>query len=962
MSNDLIELIKAIPFFLALQLILLITTRLFKLRKTERVIVSASFIIRALFVFIMASVGFDPWINDTVKYDKYALLIAQGNTNFDASLSVISHVFIGGVIYNFFGHSIALWAMLNAFISALTVIILIKVVDILYGSSESKVSSFIYAISPSYVLLSALIQRETEIIFFIVLSIFYFIKYLDESKTKYLLIYISFIIIGGLFRPLNAPLFLAIAFPFILSQIYNSRLIQKSNVMKPFFLLFVLVVVPASIVGALFLSPLSDTIQHKLTEEALLGEAEYRIAGQSVYLQDIKYTSIWSIFYYMPIKFIYFTFGPFIWMARNISTFFAALEGLANFVFIILSWRGIKYLKLKNKSIAYFLLMFAFGSLSAYGVIDSNFGTALRHRISFTFIFVILAGYSLARSKGIFYLFSDIFNLRRQGVTRVLTLLFISSVLLFLPKSALAVEKDINKLPYEDDSVRIWSVNSLEKISSHYSISGTKSEFKDSIKINAAKNEYESFQVIITNKDDKALEINNIDVSDLKSSSKNSSLISKKNVEVFYVGYVNEKYPDVLFPANIDKYRNEFRGIAKGENFNLWIIIYVPPDMKASEYEGHVYLKANNKTYNIPILLKVWNFTLPRRTNVKTQLFTIHYKEIESRYKKDVFSEEYERFIKNIFEEYKKHRISPGYATPVPLNLLYKSKKYDSEYIAKYFEKWCKYWTDTGLDCNRIQMPETIDDIEKYSGSIYKIIKRNGWLDRVYIKLPYDEAIKGKNVDENMKWAKAIRKIMPDIKIYHTFDGLKRGLTKDILNTYSGYVDIWSLENNAYFKNSDIRSFINKRVQQGENMSWYIHGRMMVWKPLEDLRYSFWEMWANDVSMVSLWRTNFWSKPQQKSVVGKEVRMPEKNTWREKKGIGTTNTREGIGNGTLFWPDDDRVLNSIRLEVIRDGIEDYEYFIIAKKSNINIDTLKARENILKQRENLAYQIENIPKK
>ena len=143
---------------------------------------------------------------------------------------------------------------------------------------------------------------------------------------------------------------------------------------------------------------------------------------------------------------------------------------------------------------------------------------------------------------------------------------------------------------------------------------------------------------------------------------------------------------------------------------------------------------------------------------MKTQLFTIHYKEIESRYKKDVFSEEYERFIKNIFEEYKKHRISPGYATPVPLNLLYKSKKYDSEYIAKYFEKWCKYWTDTGLDCNRIQMPETIEDIEKYFNSIYKIIKRNGWLDRVYIKLPNDEAKKGEKAEENIKWAKAIKK------------------------------------------------------------------------------------------------------------------------------------------------------------------------------------------------------------
>ena len=263
-----------------------------------------------------------------------------------------------------------------------------------------------------------------------------------------------------------------------------------------------------------------------------------------------------------------------------------------------------------------FLLLFAFGSLSAYGAMDSNFGTALRHRISFTFIFMILASYSLARSKGIFYLLSDIFILRRYKVTRnVLTLLLLSSALLFLPKSALAIEKNINKLPYEDEKLRIWAVSSLEKISRYYQDQEIqKMSLKNSIKINAAKNEYESFQVIISNKGDKILEINNIDVSDLKSSSKNASLISKKNIEFFYVGYVNEEYPDVLFPANVDKYRNEFREIAKGENSNLWITIYVPPDMKASEYKGNIYLKVNNKTYNIPILLKVWNFTLPRRT------------------------------------------------------------------------------------------------------------------------------------------------------------------------------------------------------------------------------------------------------------------------------------------------------------------------------------------------------------
>jgi 4-amino-4-deoxy-L-arabinose transferase-like glycosyltransferase len=325
MNIDFIEIAKTIPFTLFILLIISVIVRLARLRKEERLIIYISFLIRACGAITLSYIGFDPWIHDTVKYDNFARLISQGYFSFNASLQVKCHAFIGGVIYYFFGHSIVAWAVLNAFIGALTVIVVIQIAKELFGTTEANISSILYAIFPSYVLFSALIQREVVVIFFITLSILYFIRYLKENRMKYLLIFVGFVIIGGLFRPLNAPLFLAISFPFILRQIYNSKVIQKSNIMKPFFLLLVFVVVPASIVGALFFSPLSDTILHKLTEQALLGEAEYRIAGQSVYLQNIKYTSIWSIFYYMPIKFIYFTFGPFIWMARNISTFLASL-------------------------------------------------------------------------------------------------------------------------------------------------------------------------------------------------------------------------------------------------------------------------------------------------------------------------------------------------------------------------------------------------------------------------------------------------------------------------------------------------------------------------------------------------------------------------------------------------------------------------------------------------------------
>jgi hypothetical protein len=202
---------------------------------------------------------------------------------------------------------------------------------------------------------------------------------------------------------------------------------------------------------------------------------------------------------------------------------------------------------------------------------------------------------------------------------------------------------------------------------------------------------------------------------------------------------------------------------------------------------------------------------------------------------------------------------------------------------------------------------------------------------------------------------------LPDIKIHHTFGGLERGLNREVLGTYEGYVDIWAFVPEAYFKDSGIKSFIDERIKKGDMMSWYIHRRMNVWQPLEMLRYFFWEMWNHDVSMVTLWRTTFWSRPTKYKSVGdvKIPRVPEKKTSRAKRGFSSTKS-SGVGNGTLFWPDSDRVLTSIRLEIIRDGIEDYEYFIMAKEKNIKvaIPNDSNPQTLWEYRNKIARQIEN----
>ena len=126
----------------------------------------------------------------------------------------------------------------------------------------------------------------------------------------------------------------------------------------------------------------------------------YRARGGTAYLQDLEYNSYFDIFKYAPVKFIYFTYGPFIWAASNIFTLLAAIENLVLWFFSILFFVRFKYLKIikskKKYNFIIFLLSFIFISLAANAAIDSNFGTAIRHRMIYIPIFYLSTFYLLS--------------------------------------------------------------------------------------------------------------------------------------------------------------------------------------------------------------------------------------------------------------------------------------------------------------------------------------------------------------------------------------------------------------------------------------------------------------------------------------------------------------------------------------------------------------------------------------
>lgn len=137
---------------------------------------------------------------------------------------------------------------------------------------------------------------------------------------------------------------------------------------------------------------------------------------------------------------------------------------------------------------------------------------------------------------------------------------------------------------------------------------------------NAVRNEYESQQLFITAS--KQIDSYDLKIEDLKNG---EHVFSKENIDVYnerftYITetyYSDGYYPDALIPLEAAKEAGDLK-IAKNNNAGLWITIYVPKDTPAGTYTGTFQLVVGGKSLDIPVEVKVNDYTLTDDINTKT--------------------------------------------------------------------------------------------------------------------------------------------------------------------------------------------------------------------------------------------------------------------------------------------------------------------------------------------------------
>lgn len=203
-------------------------------------------------------------------------------------------------------------------------------------------------------------------------------------------------------------------------------------------------------------------------------------------------------------------------------------------------------------------------------------------------------------------------------------------------------------------TVTLWSPPATQKI-----MRDKEFENKDPaiLKYEMSKNEIEGAQVIITPENDYKVGSFTVEVSDLQGA--DGAMISKDAVEVYLQKYVridrqvnyNKAYgpgyqPDPLLPFDIAVEYGE--NTVVGKNQGLYVTVQTQKDTPAGTYTGNMEIKIDGKTYNVPMSVEVWDFAISDEVHAKS-LFALWTSEF-MQFELDASDEMYEAYVKALNE------------------------------------------------------------------------------------------------------------------------------------------------------------------------------------------------------------------------------------------------------------------------------------------------------------------------
>lgn len=208
---------------------------------------------------------------DARAYDKIAINLISGfgfreesDKSFEFDTAIVRagpayEYFLAGV-YQIFGRHIEIVWILQALLHAITAYLIFLICREIFRENSKKIgliAAILFGFHPDLIEISAMLMTETLYLFWIVLAIYFFVKFFNEpDKLKFSVLLALSLGIAVLNRP-SAALFLPIILIFYLIQ-------KRYKAMMIFLLLFILCLVPWTIRNYL--------VYHRFIPTTLIGE------------------------------------------------------------------------------------------------------------------------------------------------------------------------------------------------------------------------------------------------------------------------------------------------------------------------------------------------------------------------------------------------------------------------------------------------------------------------------------------------------------------------------------------------------------------------------------------------------------------------------------------------------------------------------------------------------------------
>ena len=538
--------------------------------------------------------------------------------------------------------------------------------------------------------------------------------------------------------------------------------------------------------------------------------------------------------------------------------------------------------------------------------------------------------------------------------------------LFVIPANVRAQDEEdyIYKLAQSTASFEFWTTPPSERV---FKEDAVPTDTRSGVLVYAARNEFEPFQIVVRPASSGTVTVN---VGNFGSGIE-VRLYQVKYVPITqvsdYLGRTGD-YPDPLWPM-------ETGGsviVVSGENTAFWFDVYVPRTAAAGDYSATVDIGG----IDIPVTLHVFNFSIPDALHVKSQMNFSH-NTILDKYSVGCCGSEYWMYVDNMKQYFIDHRLTPksvlwsgglttSGATPY-IDYDCAETITDNDGIWGFEDPAERYLDGSGMmqgeftqafndgtgfpsfmaatfqtnDASADQRPSSFcgqtrtaadwyggDDPNtpynqkwfQYMTTIQNYLDSMGYLDKAYYYFanePQDQA----DYDAVAWYSRHLKNAAPGLKLMVSEEP-KSEIYDHADYVEDGQVDIWL----AVLNNYDPTTTHDRMQNHGED-TWiyFLHGtRPPFFNPITldhpgiESKLTGWFLWKYRVGGMAYYSLNNWSK----------------NPW--------TDPLTSNHNGDLFmlYPPSEtntsiaygsnnhRFVPSIRFELMRDSLEDYEYFFV----------------------------------